>query len=89
VANRDVLAVGTSAGGVQTLLFLNKHFAAISGVSYPTLRPDFPAAVLVKLHLPMHARSEFGGVLKRAGPLIRRVDQPAADAAWRANAADE
>jgi len=38
MANRDVLAIGTSAGGVEALLFLARH-----------LPRDFPAAVLVTL----------------------------------------
>jgi hypothetical protein len=29
MANRDVLAVGTSAGGVEALIFLAKRFHAI------------------------------------------------------------
>lgn len=58
MANRDVVAVGTSAGGVEALLFLSKHF-----------RRDFPAAVLVTIHLPRQARSALGELLSRAGPL--------------------
>ena len=41
MANRDVLAIGTSAGGVEALLFLAKRFSR-----------DFPAAVFVTIHLP-------------------------------------
>jgi two-component system chemotaxis response regulator CheB len=58
MTNRDTVVVGTSAGGVEALLFLAKH-----------LRRDFPAAVLVTIHLPSHARSELDVVLSRAGPL--------------------
>ena len=58
MANRDVLAIGTSAGGVEALLFLAKHFSR-----------EFPAAVLVTIHLPSHSRSELDGVLMRAGSL--------------------
>jgi two-component system, chemotaxis family, protein-glutamate methylesterase/glutaminase len=58
MANRDVLAVGTSAGGVEALLFLAKGF-----------RPDFPAAVLVTIHLPSYRPSSLDEVLTRAGPL--------------------
>lgn len=58
MANRDVVAVGTSAGGIEALLFLAKN-----------LRPDFPAAILVTIHLPSHARSELDLVLSRSGPL--------------------
>jgi two-component system chemotaxis response regulator CheB len=58
MANRDIVAVGTSAGGVQALLFLAKCF-----------RADFPASVLVTIHLPSNARSAMDEVLSRAGPL--------------------
>lgn len=58
MANRDVLTVGTSAGGVEALLFLAKR-----------LPRDLPAAVLVTIHLPPQARSSFGELLSRAGPL--------------------
>jgi two-component system chemotaxis response regulator CheB len=58
MSNRDVLALGTSAGGVEALLFLAKSFA-----------PDFPASVFVTIHLPSHFRSSLDEVLDRAGPL--------------------
>lgn len=58
MANRDVVAVGTSAGGVEALLFLAKSF-----------RPDFPASVLVTIHLPSHWPSSLGEILSAAGPL--------------------
>jgi two-component system chemotaxis response regulator CheB len=58
MANRDVLAVGTSAGGVEALLFLAKRFPR-----------DFPASVLVTIHLPRHGPSSLDGILSRAGPL--------------------
>jgi two-component system, chemotaxis family, protein-glutamate methylesterase/glutaminase len=58
MANRDVLAIGTSAGGVAALTFLAKRFPR-----------DFPAAVLVTIHLPSHARSAFDDVLSASGPL--------------------
>ena len=58
MANRDILAIGTSAGGVEALLFLAKHFPA-----------DFPAAVLVTIHLSSHFRSSLDELLSRAGPL--------------------
>jgi two-component system chemotaxis response regulator CheB len=47
---------GTSA--VDALLFLAKSFPA-----------DFPAAVLVTIHLPSHLRSSLDGILTRASPL--------------------
>ena len=58
MANRDVLAVGTSAGGVEALLFLARHFPR-----------DFPASVLVTIHLPSHARSGLDELMSRYGPL--------------------
>jgi two-component system chemotaxis response regulator CheB len=58
MANRDVLAIGTSAGGVAALLFLAKHFPR-----------DFPASVLVTIHLPRHGPSSLGEILSRSGPL--------------------
>jgi two-component system, chemotaxis family, protein-glutamate methylesterase/glutaminase len=58
MANRDVLAIGTSAGGVEALSFLAKSF-----------RPDFPAAVLVTIHLPTQFRSPLDEILSHAGPL--------------------
>jgi len=58
MANRDVLAIGTSAGGVEALLFLAKRFS-----------PEFPAAVLVTIHLPSHSRSALDELLTHAGRL--------------------
>jgi two-component system, chemotaxis family, protein-glutamate methylesterase/glutaminase len=58
MANRDVLAIGTSAGGVAALTFLAKRFPR-----------DFPAAVLVTIHLPSHARSPLADLLSASGPL--------------------
>jgi two-component system chemotaxis response regulator CheB len=58
MANRDILAVGTSAGGVGALTFLAKQF-----------HPQFPASVLVTIHLPSHVRSALDKVLSRVGPL--------------------
>lgn len=58
MANRDIVAIGTSAGGVEALLFLARQFP-----------PRFPAAILVTLHLPSHARSTLDVILSQAGPL--------------------
>jgi two-component system chemotaxis response regulator CheB len=58
MANRDILAVGTSAGGVEALLFLAKQF-----------RRDFPASVFVTIHLPSHSPSALDHLMTRAGPL--------------------
>jgi two-component system chemotaxis response regulator CheB len=58
MANRDIVAIGTSAGGVEALLFLAKRFA-----------PDFPATVLITIHLPANPRSCLDVILSQAGPL--------------------
>lgn len=58
MANRDILAVGTSAGGVQALIFLVKR-----------LPRDFPASVLITIHLPSYAHSVIDEILSDSGPL--------------------
>jgi two-component system chemotaxis response regulator CheB len=58
MANRDLVAIGTSAGGVEALVVLAKG-----------LRADFPASVLVTIHLPSDHRSELDQILGRVGPL--------------------
>ena len=58
MANRDILAVGTSAGGVEALRYLAKWF-----------HPQFPASVLVTIHVPSNFRSVLDKLLSRAGPL--------------------
>lgn len=58
MANRNILAIGTSAGGVEALLFLAKLLPA-----------TFPAAILVTIHLPSQSRSSLDEILSRAGPL--------------------
>lgn len=56
--NRDIVAIGASAGGVGALLYLAERLPA-----------DLPAAILVTLHLPSHRRSVLDELLSRAGPL--------------------
>ena len=56
--HRDVLAIGTSAGGVEALHFLASEFP-----------PDFPAAVVVVIHLSAHFESTLDSILTQAGPL--------------------
>jgi two-component system chemotaxis response regulator CheB len=58
MANRDLVAIGTSAGGVEALLSL----AA-------SLTRDFPASLLVTIHLSPQRRSPLDEILTRAGPL--------------------
>lgn len=64
MANRDLLAIGTSAGGVEALIFLTKK-----------LPRDFPAAVLVTLHLPSHIESSLDQILQHQGTLPARFAQ--------------
>jgi len=58
MANRDIVAIGTSAGGVEALMYLAQRF-----------RPDFPATVLVTIHLSSQFPSSLDELLSRAGPL--------------------
>jgi two-component system chemotaxis response regulator CheB len=58
MTNRDILAIGTSAGGVQALMALAKNLPA-----------DLPAAVLVTIHLPSRADPILPAILQRSGPL--------------------
>jgi two-component system, chemotaxis family, protein-glutamate methylesterase/glutaminase len=58
MANRDLVAIGASAGGVEALVSLCTK-----------LPPEFPATILITQHLPSHADSALDQVLTRAGPL--------------------
>lgn len=58
MANRDMLAIGTSAGGFEALRSLARAFPA-----------DFPAAILVTIHLAYGFRSELERILSGDGPL--------------------
>src|SRR5690348_3691552 len=58
MANHDIVAIGTSAGGVDALIFLANQFPR-----------NFPATVLVTIHLPRDARSQLDELLTSAGPL--------------------
>ncbi|WP_024519375.1 chemotaxis protein CheB [Bradyrhizobium sp. Tv2a-2] len=58
MGNRDVLAIGTSAGGFEALRFLAGEFS-----------PGFPASVLVVIHLSSQFRSTLDAILTQAGPL--------------------
>ncbi len=62
---RDLVVVGASAGGVQTLQRIVAGFP-----------PDLPAAVCIVLHIAPSGPSFLAGILHRAGPLSCR---PAAD----------
>jgi two-component system, chemotaxis family, protein-glutamate methylesterase/glutaminase len=58
MANRDLVAIGTSAGGVEALRFLANGFPE-----------NFPASILVTIHLPLQFHSSLNEVLTRAGNL--------------------
>lgn len=58
MANRDILVISTSAGGVEALKFIAAR-----------LPPNLPASVLLTIHLPSHSRSSLDEVLAQAGPL--------------------
>jgi len=58
MANRDILAIGTSAGGVDALRELVRNLPA-----------DLPASVLITIHLSRHHRSALDEVLGEAGQL--------------------
>src|SRR3954465_12023439 len=58
MANRDILAIGTSAGGFEALRFLAGEFSR-----------DFPASVLVVIHLSSQFRSALDAILTQAGRL--------------------
>src|SRR3954453_3600074 len=63
-AQRDIVVMGASAGGVETLAELAAG-----------LPPEFPAAVFVVLHLLPTAHSVLPDILDRAGPLPAGVAQ--------------
>lgn len=57
-ANRDIIVIGASAGGVQAL---QRLVAGLPG--------DFPAAIFVVLHLWPGGQSFLSSILGRAGPM--------------------
>ena len=56
VAHRDIVAIGTSAGGIEALRFLAGE-----------LMPEFPASVLVTIHLAAQFRSMLDAILTQSG----------------------
>lgn len=55
---RDVIAIGASAGGVEALHDLVRAFP-----------PDFPAALLIVVHVPPNSKSALPQMLSRWSPL--------------------
>lgn len=72
MANRDIVAIGTSAGGFDALRFIVSELPA-----------TFPAAVLVAIHLPPRFPSNIDSILNQFGTLPARFarDGEAAQAA--------
>jgi two-component system chemotaxis response regulator CheB len=64
MANRDMIVIGASAGGVEALLNL--------AVQLPY---DLPAAVFVVLHTAPDSPRELANIIDRAGPLEARLAQ--------------
>jgi two-component system, chemotaxis family, protein-glutamate methylesterase/glutaminase len=58
MTQRDIVVIGASAGGIQALTTL------VAG-----LPRDFPASVLVVVHIPAYAVSRLPDILSRSGPL--------------------
>lgn len=59
MSSRNILAIGTSAGGFDALRFLASQFSH-----------DLPASVLVAIHLSSQSRSTLDAILTQSGPLI-------------------
>src|SRR5690242_17173476 len=64
MANRDILAIGTSAGGFDALRALARELPA-----------DLPASVLVVIHLSAEFPSGLDTILSQAGPLAASFAQ--------------
>jgi two-component system, chemotaxis family, protein-glutamate methylesterase/glutaminase len=58
MTQRDIVVIGASAGGIQALT------ALVAG-----LPRDFPASLLVVVHIPPYAVSRLPEILSRSGPL--------------------
>jgi two-component system, chemotaxis family, protein-glutamate methylesterase/glutaminase len=59
MTQRDIVVIGASAGGIQALTTL------VAGLSR-----DFPASILVVVHIPPYAVSRLPEILSRSGPLL-------------------
>src|SRR5690349_15215676 len=56
---RDMIVIGTSAGGVEALMTIAS-----------ALPSDLPASIFVVLHQPPNGKSVLPNLLNRAGPLL-------------------
>jgi two-component system, chemotaxis family, protein-glutamate methylesterase/glutaminase len=61
MAGRDIVVVGASAGGIETVAQL------VAG-----LQPGFAGAVFIVVHFPGSVTSTLPHILSRAGPLQAR-----------------
>jgi two-component system chemotaxis response regulator CheB len=59
MSGRDIIAIGASAGGVETLAELARG-----------LPPGFPASLFVVCHIPAGSQSILPKILSRSGPLL-------------------
>jgi hypothetical protein len=59
MANRDIVAIGTSAGRFAALCFL--------GFLAKGFNHDFPASILITIHPPLQFRSHLDQLLSAAG----------------------
>jgi two-component system, chemotaxis family, protein-glutamate methylesterase/glutaminase len=59
MTQRDIVVIGASAGGIQALTTL------VAG-----LPRDFPASLLVVVHIPPYTNSRLPEILSRSGPLL-------------------
>ena len=59
MTQRDIVVIGASAGGIQALSTL------VAG-----LPRDFPASLLIVVHIPSYANSRLPEILSRSGPLL-------------------
>lgn len=61
MVGRDIVVVGASAGGIESLVEVVRR-----------LPEDFPGAVFVVVHFPGSVTSTLPRILSRAGPLPAR-----------------
>jgi two-component system chemotaxis response regulator CheB len=61
MAGRDIVAVGASAGGIESVVEIVRKLPA-----------DFPGVVFVVVHFPGSVTSTLPRILSRAGPLSAR-----------------